>query len=440
MKLGALFELGGYDYAMSMYEYETEIEGNTTSIDSFKGTITYKNLNTAFNLLWGKKMDNFDIGALLMPEWYTYEYKSIYSVVSRDINPEMSSYYYEFGEELSSEKRFAVPIVVGIAMGEPDNEMAFSLGYGYQREGGYIPVNYLESETYQEINSYLEYRDEEYWKAEQKLDYSGFYVALNGRNKRRFEDYSLTYLGEIAYANKPMKYSYYDTTYEYTVYDTALMSRRIISELASQDGKGAMSHFGLGIGVGLEKHFDVFNTNTMFAIGLLPALISGKTTLTLEPGKYKMYYYRNYPDTLEYTMSSTSNETWEIVNKYGGFVFTVPVGLETRLTDRFSLRLGATQNMTLKFTNTYEETLIDEGSITIYHRTKPTELIQTTQEGEDELDSYYLKFEDKVSFSASTAYHYGLGFKVNDNVEINILNFANLTNLSNWMVGVNIKF
>jgi hypothetical protein len=439
-KFGALFELGGYDYTISLSEYETEIEGNTTEIDTVEESSRYKYTNTCLNLLWGRKLSDFNLGVIIAPRWYSDYYKSTSTEISYEINPEMNSYYYEYTEEECSEKLFILPVLAGIVMGDASNEMAFSLSYGYKRESSELPVDYLESELYNEITSYLAYRTEEYWKQEEKSTQGGFYLALNGRNKKRFEDYSLAYLGEISYAHKPTEVSYFDTTYECTIDDTVLMTREIESELVTQSGSGAVNHFRIGFGVGLEKHFDILNTNTLFAIGLLPAFFTGKTTITMKPEQYQSYYYRNYPDTLEYTVTSSSNETWEIVENFGGFTMTIPVGLETHLTNRLSLRLGATQNMMLKFKDTYEETLIDAGETSTYHRTKPTEITSTTQEPAEDLDSYYYQFENKVCFSTSTSYHYGLGFKITDNVELNVLNFANLTDLSNWMVGVNIKF
>lgn len=440
MKLGALLEVGGYDFSMSGGEYSTEIENGTTYIDSVFGSWSSKYSSTAFNLLWGKKMSNFDIGVLLGPKGYTYEDKSIYTEISYTINPSMTSYDYAHEEMVSREKSFAVPVVVGMIMGEPQNEMAFSLGYGYERESGIVPVDYLNSQLTNDINSYLETRIEDYWKNEYAQKNEGFYLALNGRNKKRFEDYSLSYLGEITYAHQPMTMNYIDTTYQITIYDTTTGAKRIESSLTTQKGKGTLNQVGIGLGIGTEKYFDIMNTNTMFAVGLLPAFFTGTYKMTVSPEKYYEYYYRNYPDTLEYTISATDNETWEIQNTFGGLTLTVPVGLETHLTDRLSLRLGATQRMILKFNDKYEETLIDSGEVSTYHQTKPIVFTSTTQETITELDSYHSTYEEKISFMTTTTYYYGLGFKVNDNVEINLLNFADLTKMHNWILGVNIRF
>ncbi len=440
MKLGALLELSGIDYLMSMSEYTKVINGSSTEIESTEASYRFKYTSTALNLLWGKKMSSFDLGVLAIPKWYADEYKSFYSDAIYDINSEITEYDYEYEESVTSEKSFAIPIVVGIVMGEPENEMAFSLGYGYEWESGIIPTDYLESELEKEISSWLAMRTDQTWKEEYLYDRGGFYLSANARNKKRFSDYSLSYLGEISYAHQPTNMSYLDSTYELTIYDTLSGAKLIESDIVKQKASGTMNRLALGVGFGIEKHFDIMNTNTMFAIGLLPSFFTGTSKMNVTPESYYSYYYRNYPDTLEYTVNSSTNEYLEITNKFSGFSITVPVGLETRLTDRLRLRLGATQHLMLKTLDSYNEVMIDSGQVSIYHRTKPTELTQTVQEPAGELDSYTWTSENKMNFTNATEYHYGLGYKVNDNVEINLLNFADLTKLHNWVLGVNIKF
>jgi hypothetical protein len=281
-------------------------------------------------------------------------------------------------------------------------------------------------------------RNENFHKMESTSTSGGYYLALNGRNKKRYEDYSISLLGEVVYTHEPTDVDIIDTMYSSITPAPGL--KQEMSTLIKQKGSGPLNCFSLALGVGKEKYFDMLGTNNLLAIGLIPSFFTGNAKIKMNPVDTTIYYYQNYPDTLEYTTTSTSNETWECTNKFSGFSITIPVGFETHLTDRLILRLGVTQDFMLKTKDSYEDILTDGGSNFVRDVTQGTSLRDTTiTEPAEELDSYYDKYENKVSFSNMTSYHYGLGFQINDNIELNFLNFAKLTELGTWVLGVNIK-
>lgn len=438
MKLGALLEFGGINSVTNGSYYWQEISGTTTDVETSLWSEHNNCTKTALNLLWGKQLAGYDFGVLAIPQWHNDTYKSTDTDIEWYTTPSYVDYEYDYSEYISSSKKFATPIVIGIISGSQENELSASLGYGYERETGYIPLDFLESELEHHISSYLESRYEEYWQGMTENNLGGFYLYFNARNKKRFEDYSLTYLGDISYAHQPTTMKFTDTSYSYTFYDTTLTSKRTASALANQSASGPMNRISFGLGFGIEKHFDIMNTNTMLATGFLPKFYTGSTKIKVDPYHHDSTYYRNYPDTLEYTVATVKNETGEIINRFSGLTFTFPIGLEIHPTSRLSLYLGASQNLMFNIKNIYEETWIDSGMVRTFHYTKPNDTTITYPIPANEYEFY--RYEDKVIFSSMTSYHYGLGYKINDNVELSLLNFADLTKMYNWVLGVNLKF
>ena len=435
--VGAIIEMGGVEYDTTVESYSASINGSNNNVDSMNYEYNMKNTDVVFNLFWGKKFSNFDIGAWVGPHLLNmhdnekYTSKHYYYT-----NPDtIISYTFDQQEMNYEAKTNAYPLMVGIVMGELENEISINFTYGYDRIHGIVPVNFDSSDMFRKIRQLMPSYCDSFDNTHAKTKQGGFYFALEGRNKRRYESHSLSYLARIVFVNQPITVNFSDSSYGY--YSPAIGNRKEISTYTTQVSKGPMKHLEFGLGVGAEKYFDAMGAENMFAIGFLPFYFNVNTTIKVEPEKTHSYYYRNYPDTFEYTQDSTSNETVEIKNTTSGFQFTIPVGLETNLTDRLVLRLGATQNLTLKIKDVTEQTLTDGGCTRHY----VSGTFDTTYtESANELDSYYSKEETKVSMANSTTYHYGIGYKINDNIELNFLNFADLTNLKKWVLGVNIRF
>jgi hypothetical protein len=435
-KVGGILEMGGADYLYTEKGNYTEIYNSIKEIDTMNYEYKTKNTDFALNLFWGKQLNNFHIGAWIGPHIINIEESEKYS----------ESYYYYTNDTILQEYEFvqaemsfnskvnAYPVMVGMITGEPDNELSACLTYGYDRLNGITPVDYVSSEMYREIQQTLSSYSGEFEKNENTYKEGGFYLSLNGRNKRRYEDHSLSFLGSLVYVTQPITETYMDTAVDYSTWASY---KEIEISRTTHKAKGPMNHFSMGIGVGAEKYFDALSTKNLFAIGLIPSFFTGSAKIIVEPEQSHYYYYTTYPDTSEYTVDYTSNETYEIKNTNSGFQITIPVGLETNLTDRLVLRLGATQNLMLKIKDAYENTLTDGGWTQHYvSGTYDTTYTEPT----NELDSYYYKNEYKVCMANSITYHYGAGYKINDNIELDFLNFADLTNLRKWVLGVNIKF
>lgn len=438
MKLGAILETGGWDAKSTGEMNSTEIDGNETYVDTLKGEMIDKETSTALDLFWGKKMSRFDVGVLLVPQLYNYEGTTKYTGTSYYYrNDTMFEYDYEHYAETYKDKGIAFPLMAGIIMGEPEDELSVSLNLGMEKE------DYLSSYLAEELEKYLQSQGKEFELSEEKGKMSGIFAGLNARKKMRKEDYSLSFLGGVSFGTYPIKVSMFDSSYSLSTYEP-YNAKSEYSLFTKQEGEGSGNILAVGLGIGAEKFFDAMGTKNLFAIGFIPSFYTSCYKLKIKPETTNYNYYDNYywyPDTLAYTAMSTSNETYDVKSCYSGFTATIPVGLETHLTDKLVLRLGVTEEFRLMYKSTYEEVMTDAGEYYTRDVTIGTALRDTTiTEPSDELDSYSYKSENKVSWDNYTTYHYGLGYKINDNIELNFLNFAQLTDMRKWILGVNIKF
>ncbi len=439
--VGGLLETGGYNSVMTENEYYTDISGNETYIDTTTYVSTDKNLATAFDLFLGKRISNYDVGLFLAPQSVIFEesektMENTYFYVNDTLN----EYTHASEDYIESEKQFMVPVMVGMIYGEPANEYSASLAFAFDRGSSILPTNYLMSDVIDSVQNYFQSHYESYEKMEQKEKYTGSYFNLTARNKHRYDDHSFSYLGTISYCHEPITMSGIDSFYQLVTPSAG--ERSELTAFATQSLKGAMNYLAIALGAGAEKHFDAMNTDNMFAIAVFPQFFTGVTKLTETPVDTNLTYWSNMPsrDTLAYTMYGTNGEFYNIKESFGGFGITVPLGLETHITNKLVLRLGATEEFTLKVKDQYEVSLADSGWKHVETYTSPFDTVITNQEPSNELDSYTRISESKSTFANYTSYYYGLGYKISDNIELNLINYAQLTDLRTWVLGVNIKF
>lgn len=444
MKIGGLLETGGTDYIYTDQDYETEIDGNERWVDSTNIKMTYKDLRTTVGLIWGKTFGDMKFGILTGPQIIDQHYEIINKTASYYYrNDTMFEYTYEEADSSTKANAMFIPVKAGICMGTPENELSASFAIAYDETYSLFPTKVHNSILLNSISQTPWTRDISFANMDEKYDQGGLFVTLSARNKKRFEDYSYSFLGGIEYYNQPGTITLSDSTYEYE-FDSGPSDTDIseFSQIAKIDGKSTDQGITVGIGVGAEKYFDVLNTKSIFAIGFIPAYKTGKFKVNINPGTISEYHYDSYyyGDTLEYTYYTESGEYVEQNINYSGIALSIPVGLETYLTPRLSFRLGASQDMMLMFKENFEETMTDSGWTETWTYAHPNDTVITDYEPDGELDSYYTNSEAKTNFANSTTYYYGFGYKINDNVELNFLNNAALTDLSEWILGVNIKF
>lgn len=194
-----------------------------------------------------------------------------------------------------------------------------------------------------------------------------------------------------------------------------------------------------GISLGTHHLFTV-SEKLKFGIGLLFTTASYYDSTAEKDTTVDVLRYDDNDgisfDPDDYVRTTWSSQTWMTRQTGRIHTLTIPVGLEFYLAQPLVFRLGAEHEYqlndyttienqiqyepqrvrTVDGTGTVTETIIDPGPAPI---------------GSEE--SHY----DKTPM---TNYYYGVGWNVTDNLQIDLMGFSNLTNLSNWRLSATLKF
>jgi hypothetical protein len=121
------------------------------------------------------------------------------------------------------------------------------------------------------------------------------------------------------------------------------------------------------------------------------------------------------------------NDPSETVVETDNFTLSIPVGIEHRLTDRLTLRLGS------------EAFLVDVSKIngTQKGTDAPDTVDGQTQNGAT--DAWENSSTSEASFTHAV-YSAGFGYQLSENVQLDAVHVTNLVDLANWLVSVTIKF
>lgn len=208
--------------------------------------------------------------------------------------------------------------------------------------------------------------------------------------------------------------------------------------ITSGDGDGNLNN--LEFGAGFERHFN--NMNTMIAMGAKFNYLSGDLDFTFSPGKLQETYEVSVEigdpaeeaDSFTRTISDERNQL--TTGSLKGLILTVPVGLETKLTKRLTVRLGARSVIPLSF-KTEWETTIDDGV---------DELLETDEETSSFVppDPFPAADFQKTMIDGKSlnldSYHFGAHYEINEMIGIDFLHFAKVTELDTWWLSVVLKY
>ncbi len=207
---------------------------------------------------------------------------------------------------------------------------------------------------------------------------------------------------------------YYDTTASATYYE------------------GGMSWSGFRIGTHqLYNINDVFN----FGIGIMFTLGSVSSDTMIETDSSMDVSATYDADTLTYKVTSMSSEAWFTSIDGSYKMIEIPVGAEFMISNKLALRLGAVHTLN------YNDVTTTRG---LYDYQFPTTYIEdpggtdTTIVDYSDIDEDAWEETDN-STSANTNYYYGIGWHVNDNLTIDLMNFNSLDNLSNWRLSATLR-
>lgn len=141
-------------------------------------------------------------------------------------------------------------------------------------------------------------------------------------------------------------------------------------------------------------------------------------------------------DAGDYTITENGDYTYLEQSNYGYNVFVFPVGLEYNIWGGLSFRLGA---MTyLSWSNSDLVSRVTEfnpgtGVYTDGEGYTYEYLVQNPSNRSDYTSVY-------KSFNKGTDFSYGASYKVSENVTIDLMNFYDLTDMTNWQLSAKVKF
>ncbi len=210
----------------------------------------------------------------------------------------------------------------------------------------------------------------------------------------------------------------YDTSTSYTFYD------------------GSISNTCFRVGT---KQLFHINDRFRFGIGLFLGMTSYSDSSTAQDSIFDIVVYddgdtvTNDPD--DYRAEAWSGQTWMALIDGNTMEIMVPVGAEFNISDPLVFRLGAQHTIAYdEWTETHElldyqpaEVRIEFGDGSVF------ETIDT-----DYTEDFWETTEDETR--TSTNYFYGIGWHVNDNLQIDLMHFDELTDLSNWRLSATLRF
>lgn len=238
------------------------------------------------------------------------------------------------------------------------------------------------------------------------------------------------YTQSFSYADDAIDYFYKtrDNIYDVFTWDTT-------TTISYYDGEGNEK----GIRLGTKQLFNV-SERLKFGLGIFYSTGSYFDSTTQRDTTVSVQVYddndgmTNDPD--DFVQTTWSSQTW--MTKTTGSInsFAIPVGLEFYLCQPLVFRLGA------------------EHTISIDDYTTVTNLIQYEPERTRTVDGTGAVSENLIDpgpepvgseetdteTTPLTTYYYGIGWQVNKNLQIDLMSFNELTDLSNWRLSATLKF
>ncbi|MBA7540315.1 hypothetical protein ES705_32611 [subsurface metagenome] len=231
------------------------------------------------------------------------------------------------------------------------------------------------------------------------------------------------------YGDNAMDWSYMtsEESYNYFQWDTN-------TTITYYEGSTSNS----GFRVGTKQLFNV-SDRLNFGIGFFFGSTSYSNSITSRDTTVDITVYddgdtvSNDPD--DFTATMWSSQTWQTDVDGSIKNFTIPIGAEFHIADPLVFRLGARHNISYNEYTTIdtlvdyepERTLIEYGDGTTY------------EDIDQAYDDDYSKEVEKVTLS-STDYYYGLGWKVTDNLQLDLMGFSDLTDMTNWRLSATFYF
>ena len=237
------------------------------------------------------------------------------------------------------------------------------------------------------------------------------------------------YTQSLNYGDDAMDYFYKTRELSYTAftYDT-------INTVTYYDG--GSSRMGVNVGT---KHLFTISERLKFGIGVFFNTSSYSDSTTAQDTTVSIRVYDN-GDTIsgpeDYTRTITQSETWMTMVDGSTNSFIFPVGLEFAIVKPLVFRLGAQHTLSYNNYTTTNE-MIDfepQRTLTVYGDGTTSEIIADPGPMPEK------SVEEQNEKVPATDYYYGLGWMVTKNLQIDLMGFNELTDLSNWRLSATLRF
>ena len=159
--------------------------------------------------------------------------------------------------------------------------------------------------------------------------------------------------------------------------------------------------------------------------------IDGSSVYTYDDGDNQPNDYDDYTSTTTYSSSIQTKTT------AGTQSISFPVCVEFNVAKPLVFRLGARHSISLtEATTNIDLQSASPGLVHTVHGDGTVEDIFTENPTLEEIGSS----EDRTDSESNTSYTYGMGYTVSENLQIDLMGFSDLTDLSNWRVSATMKF
>ena len=191
------------------------------------------------------------------------------------------------------------------------------------------------------------------------------------------------------------------------------------------------------LGDNLSEETDSLTHKFKFGLGIAFVLGSVSGDDMMKTNAYRNVDATYYDDTLFGRTTMTSGDAWLFTTDGSYKRITVPVGVEfSTFRNKLDLRLGAKHNIQYNDVTTTTE---------LYSYDFPTTYIEYG-DGTDSTIVDYTPIDDDYweetdnSTMSHTDFYYGIGWHVNDNFTIDLMNFADLDEMHEWRLSATVKF
>jgi len=208
---------------------------------------------------------------------------------------------------------------------------------------------------------------------------------------------------------------------------------RSTKTVSTSIGSGTGSINRLIFGYGKEKHFD--GLKSMLALGAKLTVLWGSMDYEQGPSTKKNTntIIDEGTSVLDTTDTFLDNRVFRSEGEAKGVLLSLPIGVETQIGEKFTLRMGANTWIPLSFSGKWRK---DE-------RDLPDTMADTAQTYTPDVTVPSEKSEAadlKAKILNMTTYYFGASFDMTQNIRIDLLHFANLTRLDTWWLSVILKY